>query len=126
MVTRPAAITTSTGSGRRATPAANCPNQRPSERFGLAGLIRCPNFASSAGSSVTAASMSTATTAVAARPMLRRNGAEYTTSPTRLTATVSPEKKTVRPAAETVWRTQSAMSGVPTRSCLNRVTISSA
>lgn len=70
--------------------------------------------------------MSTTTTAATASPMLRRNVLGKTSSPARLTATVSPENSTVRPAAATVRCTASTTSGMCRRSSRKRTSISRA
>lgn len=71
---RAGTTTARTARGRRAAKRASRAKSRPSSPSGRtsAGAIRPPNRVSSAGSRVSAASMSTTTTAATARPMLRR------------------------------------------------------
>ncbi len=71
---RAGTTTARTARRRRAAKRASRAKSRPSSPSGRtsAGAIRSPNRVSSAGSRVSAASMSTTTTAATARPMLRR------------------------------------------------------
>ena len=78
--------------------------QRVQDPLALSSERRCglssrgPNFASTAGSSVSATSAETSGISIPPKPMLRRNGSGSATSASRPIATVVPLKTTARPA----------------------------
>ena len=77
------------------------PARRPSSSGGSGSRpqsTRCPMTASSAGSSVTAVTTAPTTVIAAPRPSLVTNGMPTTARPEIETATVSPAKRTARPA----------------------------
>lgn len=64
--------------------------------------MRGPSTASSAGSTLSAATIATSTAAMPPKPMERRNICGNNSSPASEIATVRPEKQTVRPAVAMV------------------------
>ena len=108
-----ASVGSRTATGRRMTQRAH----RAHGPFGSSvGVVRridsasilAPTIASSAGSSVTAAAAARNTTIAPAIPTERRIMNSNSTSPSNPSRTVSPEKKTARPAVATVASTARA------------------
>jgi hypothetical protein len=86
---------------------------------------RRPAVSSSAASNVSAASTLITGISRPVKPTLRRNGTGRAISAARLTATVTPEKNTARPADAIARSTASAGDAPSPRSSRQRVTISS-
>ena len=87
---------------------------------------RCPSTASSAGSTVSAATIATSTAAMPPNPIERRNICGKNSSEASATATVRPENATVRPAVAIV-RDQRRLGVLPgASSSRNRLTTNSA
>ncbi len=85
-----------------------------------------PTTASSAGSTVSAATIAASTANIPPRPIERRNGCGKNVSAPSDTATVTPEKATVRPAVATERTTASCGSTPACSSSRNRDTTKSA
>jgi hypothetical protein len=84
-----------------------------------------PRTASSAGSTVSAASMSTATVATPPKPIERRKSSGNSIRLVSASATVMPETATVRPAVATVRATACSTVGWRRSSSRNLVTMNS-
>ena len=86
-------------------------------------LTRWPSTASSAGSTVSAASVSTATVATPPYPIDRKKVSGKSIRLVSATATVTPETATVRPAVATVRATAASTVGWRCSSSRNLVTM---
>ncbi len=101
--------------------------KKPSSGTGADGaLIRWPAKPSRAGISVSAAATAITTTLTPAAATAPSTGLVKMKRPDSATATVSPEKATVRPAVAEVRSTAAAIPAPWPRSSRNRLTISSA
>ena len=126
--------TAATGHGRRRTKRAQRPHApssgwpRSTNRFGSTRtlLIRSPSTASSAGSSVIAASTETAGISMPPIPIERMNGSGRMIIESRPTATVEPETITERPACVIVSTSAVSTSSPSRSSSRKRKIISSA
>lgn len=93
------------------------------ERRIRSALTRWPRTARSAGSTMSAASTSTATVATPPYPIERKKSSGNSIRLVRATATVTPETATVRPAVATVRATACSTVGWRCSSSRNRVTM---
>ena len=106
-------------------PLASSLTGRCTERRMRSALTRWPRTASSAGSTVSAASTSTATVATPPYPIERRKSSGNSMRLVSAAATVMPDTATVRPAVATVLATACSTVGWRCSSSRNLVTTKS-
>jgi hypothetical protein len=99
--------------------------RRATERRTRSALTRGPSTASSAGSTVSAASMSTTTVATPPYPIDRRNTSGKSMRLASATATVTPDTATVRPAVAMVLASAASVEPDLRSSSRNRPTTNS-